>query len=152
MEWIAIVSAGFVATMLQLAFFGILSSLRVTQFSPTVQVGGIFLPNPRSPATDTLGYVLLVFLGASVVPFLYSLVLEPLGGPSWRAGAAVGAAHGLLAAAALPLLGTISASILAGAFPAPGPFGVRWGRFTPVGIVLGHAVYGGVAGAILAAF
>lgn len=152
MEWIAIGWAGFVATMLQLAFFGVLHSVRLTQFSPTVQLGCIFFRNPRSPGTDTLGYLLLVALGSSVVPLLYSAIFSSFDGPSWQVGLALGTVHGALAAAALPLLGTISACIRAGAFPPPGLFGVRWGRFTPVGVVLGHSLYGGVAGAILAAF
>lgn len=152
MEWIAIGWSGFVATMLQLAFFSIVRSLRLSLFSPTVQVGCIFLRHPRNPATDVLGYVVLVLLGSSVVPLAYGLALEALGAPSWRAGAVLGALHGLAAAAALPGLGMISACIRSGAFPPPGMLGIGWGRFTPLGLVLGHVLYGGVVGAILAGF
>lgn len=152
MEWIAIGWAGFVATMLQLAFFRIVYSFGLSRFSPTMQVGCIFSRNPYSPGTDTLGYLLLVVLGSTLVPALYALVLEAWSGPSWGTGLALGGVHGLLAAAALPGLGTISACIRAGAFPHPGVFGTDWGRFTPFGIVLGHLLYGGVTGAILAAF
>lgn len=152
LEWIAVAWAGFVATMLQLAYFGLVHSLGLSRFSPTVQLGCIFVRNPRSPSADTLGYLLLVVLGSSVVPLLYALVFEAWSGPSWRAGLVLGAVHGLLAAAALPGLGTISACIRSGAFPAPGPFGVEWGKFTPANVLLGHLLYGGVAGAILAGF
>ena len=152
LEWIAVTWAGFVATMLQLAYFGLVHSLGLSRFSPTVQLGCIFLRNPRSPATDTLGYLLLVVLGSTVVPLLYAQVLEAWSGPSWRAGLVVGAVHGLIVAAALPGLGTISACIRSGAFPAPGHFGIEWGRFTPANVLIGHLLYGGVAGAILAGF
>lgn len=144
--------AGFVATMLQLAYFGLVHSFGLSRFSPTVQLGCIFLRNPRSPSTDTLGYVLLVVLGSTVVPLLYALVLGAWSGPSWSAGLLLGGVHGALVAAALPGLGTISACIRSGALPAPGPFGIEWGKFTPANVVLGHVLYGGVAGAILAGF
>lgn len=152
MDWIAIGWAGFVATMLQLAFFRVAYSFSVTRFSPTMQAGCIFMRNPYSPGTDTLGYLLLVALGSTVVPWLYALVMQTWTGVSWQSGLILGAAHGLAAAAALPGLGTISACIRAGAFPHPGRFGIEWGRFTPLVLVAGHVLYGGVAGAILAAF
>lgn len=152
MDWIVVGWAGFVATLFQLAYFGLMHSLRLSRFSPTVQVGCLFLRNPRSPSTDTLGYLLLLVLGSTVVPYAYSMILPALGGASWRTGALLGAGHGLAAAAALPALGMISACIRAGAFPEPGPFGIGWGRFTPASVVLGHLLYGAVAGAILAGF
>ncbi len=152
MEWIAVGWAGFVATLLQLAYFGLVYSLGLSRFSPTVQAGCLFLRNPRSPSTDTLGYLLLAVLGSTVVPWIYALVLDSMGGPSARAGLALGAVHGVIVAAALPGLGMISACVRSGALPAPGLFGVRWGRFTPANVLLGHLLYGGVAGAILAGF
>jgi len=152
MDWIAIVWSGLVATLVSAAFFAAVHSFGLTRFSPTVQLGCLVFENPRTPATDTLGYVLLIALGSTVVPALYLLVMNGTGGASWLSGALVGAVHGVATAAALPVLRWASACVRAGAMPPPGRFGIAWGWFTPVGVVLGHALYGGVAGAILAAF
>jgi len=71
------------------------------------------------------------------------------GGPSTVAGLGIGMVHGLLAAAILPVFGTISASVRAGAIEAPGPMGTKWGWLTPFALAAGHGVYGAVIGAIL---
>lgn len=149
---ITVAWAGFVAIVFAAAFFWLLRSFGVTQFSPTVQLGCLFLRDPRHPATETVGFVLLLLLGSTLVPALYAMLFAAASGPSWGLGLLVGAVHGALTVAALPALGTISACIRAGRMEAPGRFGLDWGRLTPVGIVLGHALYGAVCGAILANF
>jgi hypothetical protein len=114
-----------------------------------VQLGCLFVKNPRHPAAETSGFALLLILGSTISPFLYSRLLDAMGGAGWQTGLAVGIVHGLAAAALLPFFGTISACIRAGAIPAPGPMGTRWGWLTPVALVLGHGLYGVVCGAIL---
>jgi hypothetical protein len=144
-----VVSAGFVAVIFSLALFYIFRAFDLTQFSPTIQLGGIFFRDPRHPAAETSGFVLLLVIGSTLVAAGYSLILEMLGGPTWAAGLAIGIVHGLLAAGSLPLFGTISASIRAGVVPAPGRFGIAWGWLTPIALAAGHGLYGGVFGAIL---
>jgi hypothetical protein len=152
MNWIAIAWSGFVATTLAASFFWLVRSLGWTTFSPTVQLGCIVSRDPLHPLTETLGVVFLFLLGSTVVPALYSLVLADWTGVSGAAGALLGLVHGLVAAALLPTLGMISACVRSGAISPPGYFGVRWGWLTPVGVVVGHLLYGGVTGAVLAAF
>ncbi len=152
MNWIAIGWSGFVATTIATAFFWAYRSLGWTIFSPTIQLGGIFFRDPESPTTETVGFLLLFLLGSTAFPALYLLVMESWIGPGWFGGAILGVVHGLLAAAALPAIGTISASVRNGPLPHPGQFGLKWGRTTPLAIVLGHCIYGVVAGAILAGF
>lgn len=152
MNWLVIGWSGFVATTLATAVFWAFRSTGWTQFSPTVQLGGIFLRDPESPKTETLGFVVLFLAGSTVVPAIYALVMDNWMGIGMRGGAVVGVAHGLIAAAALPLVGTISASVRSGPLPHPGPFGLDWGRVTPLAVVFGHGVYGGIVGAILAGF
>ena len=150
MEWLAVGWAGFVGVVLALAFFWVFRSLGLTEFSPTLQVGCLFLRNPAHPGTDTLGFLLLLLAGSTIVPAAYAGILAAIASPSWWGGLLLGALHGLLAAALLPLIGTISACIRAGVVQAPGRFGMRWGWLTPVILVAGHACYGAVCGAILA--
>lgn len=150
MNWFTIVWAGFVAVVLAISTFWLFRSTGLTQFSPTIQVGCLFLRNPLHPWTETAGFTLILLLGSTVVPALYLHLFQWMGGPGALIGLGLGSLHGLLAAAALPLLGTISACVRAGAIPAPGPMGSRWGWLTPVAMVVGHGLYGMVCGAILA--
>ena len=150
MSWFAIGWAGFVATVLTIALLWFFRAVGATQMSATVQVGCLFLRDPRHPATETIGFTLLLVLGSTVVPALYLQLFELFGGASWVAGLGVGAVHGLITAALLTFLGTISACIRAGAIPAPGPMGTKWGWLTPFAVVAGHGLYGSICGAILA--
>jgi hypothetical protein len=152
MNWIAIVWSGFVATTLAASFFWLVRSLGWTTFSPTIQLGCLLTGDPRLPLTETLGLALLFLLGSTVVPALYGVLFATLTGVSGLAGALLGLAHGLLAGALLPTLGMISACVRSGAIPPPGHFGIRWGWPTPFGVVFGHLLYGGVTGAVMAAF
>jgi hypothetical protein len=152
MNWIAIVWSGFVATTIATAFFWVFRSLGWTIFSPTVQLGGIFLRDPDSPTTETIGFFLLFLLGSTVFPALYLTVMDSWMEAGWMSGGILGMIHGLLAAAALPAIGTISASVRSGPLPHPGHLGLNWGRSTPLALVLGHGIYGVVTGAILAGF
>ena len=149
MPFFSIAWAGFVAVILAAALFWIFRAFRLTEFSPSIQLGCLFLRNPGHPGTETTGFFLLVLLGSSLVPFLYQQLFSVLGGPSWMLGLGLGVLHGLAAAALLPAFGTISACIRAGAIRAPGPMGTKWGWLTPFTMVLGHGLYGAVCGAIL---
>jgi hypothetical protein len=142
--------AGFIAVISSAVLFWLLRALRLTSFSPSEQLGGIFLSDLHHPGADSLGFLLLLALGTLVFPEIYAWLLSLGPGVSAGWGALLGALHGLIAAAALPVLGTISASVRAGRTRAPGPFGRNWGRMTPVVVLAGHAVYGAVLGATLA--
>lgn len=152
MNWFAVAWAGFVATTLSAALFWVVRSVGWTRFSPTEQLGCLFLRNPRSPTTETIGFVLLFLLGSTVVPAAYVGIMRLLGEPGWWEGAVLGAVHGLAAAALLPAFGMITACGRAGLVPPPQRFGLGWGRATPFALVVGHALYGAVAGAIVAGF
>lgn len=150
--WSAILWAGLVATTLAAACFWLFRTFGLTEFSPSGQLGCLFLGNPRLPATEGLGTVLLFVLGSTLVAWLYAALLQRAGGVSLGGGALLGLVHGGIAVAAFPLLGTISACVRSGFLPPPGRFGLAWGRWTPAGVVAGHVVYGATLGATLAAF
>ncbi len=150
--WSAILWAGLVATTLATACFWLFRAFGLTEFSPSGQLGCLFLGNPKLPLTESLGLVLLFVLGSTLVAWLYAAVLGRTGGVSLGGGALLGLVHGGIAVAALPVLGTISACVRSGFLPPPGRFGLAWGRGTPAGVVVGHVVYGATLGATLAAF
>lgn len=152
MSWSGVIWAGFIATTLSAAFFWVFRSLGWTEFSPARQLGCILFRDPRGPTPETIGFLLLLALGSTLLPAAYGALLARLGGPTWQGGAALGAVHGLLAAALLPTLGTISACVRHGFMRPPGRLGLAWGRVTPGAVIGGHALYGSIVGAILAAF
>jgi hypothetical protein len=144
-----IVWAGFVAGVLAAGVFWIFRTLALTELSATGQLGCIFYDDPRLPMTETVGFGLFLALHATLFAALYAAVLRGLGGPGWGTGLAAGGVHGLLTAAALPWLARASRCVRMGRLPPPGRLGLDWGQATPVALIAGYAVYGGVFGAVL---
>lgn len=150
--WVAIAWAGFVASILSACVFWLFRTFEVTRFSPGTQLGCLFFREPNVPLTETVGFLLFLALGVSVVPALYAAALGLFGGPGWGAGASLGAVHGAAVVGALPLFERASICIREGRMPAPGRFGLHWGPATPWAVVLGHAAYGAVVGGVLRGF
>jgi hypothetical protein len=152
MDWIAVVWSGFVATTVATAFFSVGRSFGWTSFNPTIQLGCLITGDPRRPITDTVGFVLLFLAGSTIVPVLFAVILAGWSGPAWIGGVIMGGIIGLCGAAALPLVGMVSACVRSGRVPPPGPFGIGWGKPTPGIIFVGQMLYGAVVAAILAGF
>jgi hypothetical protein len=150
-SWGGIVWAGFVAGVLAACVLWLFRALGLTRLSATGQLGCLFYDDPRLPMTETLGFVLFLAFHATLLAAVLAALLRALGGPGWGTGIGVGGVLGFLAAAALPLLGRASRCVRMGRLPAPGHLGLEWGRVTPVALIVGYAVYGGVLGAILKA-
>jgi hypothetical protein len=151
-HWSALIWAGLVATTFAAVTFWVFRSFGWTRFTPATTLGGLVFREPGAPLAETLGQVIFFVLGSTLIAALYSALLARLGGASMLAGGAVGAVHGGISLLALPLIGTISASVRSGDEVHPRRFGLAWGRATPVSVVLGHVVYGALLGATLAAF
>ncbi|HYW06180.1 MAG TPA: hypothetical protein VE913_04435 [Longimicrobium sp.] len=152
MSWSATIWAGFVASVLAASVFWLFRNLNLTQFSPTSMLGCIFHGEPRVPLTETVGLVLYMLLGGTLVAAAYGWLMAALGGVGWDAGVVVGAVHGAATVAALPWFGRANRCVKKGRVPAPGAWGLGWGAATPPAVVLGHMAYGGVLGAVMAGF
>jgi hypothetical protein len=147
-----VVWAGFVATILSACVFWLFRTFELTRFSPTTQLGCLFFREPNVPLTETVGFLLFLALGVSLVPALFAGLMRVMGGAGWGTGFVAGLLLGAGAAAALPLLERVSGCVKAGRLPPPGRFGLQWGRATPWAVLLGHVAYGAVMGGVLAAF
>ena len=147
--WGGIVWAGFVAGVLAAGVFWLFRTLSLTQLSATGQLGCLFLDDPRLPMTETARFGLFLALHATLVAAVYAAVLRALGGPGWGTGLAAGGVHGAVVAGALPWLAKASRCVRMGRLPPPGRLGLGWGQATPVALIAGFAVYGGVFGAVL---
>ncbi len=148
----AIVWAGFVATILSACVFWVFRTFEWTRFSPTTQLGCLFLRDPNVPATETVGFLLFLALGVTLIPALFYGLMHMMGGEGWGTGMAAGVLVGAAAVAALPLLERVSACIREGRLTPPGRFGLNWGRATPWAVVSGHVAYGAVLGGVLVGF
>lgn len=148
----AFVFAGFVATILSGCVFWLFRTFELTRFSPTSQLGCLFFREPNVPLTETVGFLLFLVLGISLIPALHAGLMGVLGGAGWGTGLAAGVIYGAAVAAALPLLERASACVREGRLPPPGRWGLGWGRATPWAVVAGHAAYGAVLGGVLNAF
>jgi hypothetical protein len=146
-----LVWAGFTASVLAACAFWLFRALGLTEYSPTLLLGCLLYDDPRLPLTETVGVVLFMLLGCTLLPLVYALVLRAMGGAGWATGALAGGLHGALTAAGLPWTARASRCVKKGRMRAPGRLGLGWGRATPAGIVVGHVVYGAVLGAVIAA-
>ncbi|MDQ3556587.1 MAG: hypothetical protein M3409_07390, partial [Gemmatimonadota bacterium] len=146
-HWSALIWAGLIATTFAAATFWLFRSFGLTRFTPANTLGGLVFREPSSPLAETVGQATFFVLGSTVVAALYATALSRVGGPSAVAGLLLGAAHGAASVLALPYVGMISASVRSGHEAAPARFGLGWGRATPISLMVGHLVYGGVLGA-----
>lgn len=150
--WVELIFSGVVATVLAVSLLGLVRSFGLSEFSVTVQIGCLFRADPRSPATDLLGFVLLLVAGSTVGPLLYLEVLRRWGEFGWRAAVGLGFVQGTVAVLLFPALGRLSGCVRGGATEKPGWFGLNWGRGTPAGVIAGSMLYGAALGALLGAF
>lgn len=148
----------------QIALWGLLATGAMTATQETMRLSGLSrmsLPLLFGTALSgnrvhavVLGYVAYL-LGGWVFAVLYALALESAGAVTWWAGLLLGGVHGLfLVAVLLPTLPFIHPRLasdydgpraLAELEP-PGPFGLNYGRATPVAVMLSQIVYGVVLG------
>lgn len=148
----AILWAGLVAVVIAACWYWLARTLGWTSYSPAVHLGCLVVRAQHGPIAETVGMVLFLLLGSSLVAVVYGVLLRQMIDVSWSAGALLGLMHGLLFTAALPLIGLVDACVRSGRVPPPRRWGLGWGWPTPAVLAVGHALYGAVFGAVLTAF
>jgi hypothetical protein len=122
--------------------------LRLTRLDLLRFEGGL-LARDSSPMVYIYGSFLQVTLGA-LLALAYRWVFEQVHSASFVGwGALLGIAHGALLILALPLLGMVNRNVRAGVEREPGFAGRRYGRLTPVALLVGCVVFGIWVGAFL---
>ena len=161
--------AGLVATVVMSAMMKMATAAGMTQMPPMPLVIGAMLSGDRSTALKLGSVIHYLMMGTVVFGIVYAGVFAAVGNASLLTGALIGLAHGVVVGAmAMPMMpamhprmGVVPAPAgVGGAAPAtdevhlsaPGSFGVHWGAMTPVGLVVGHVVYGLVAALVYQAF
>jgi len=159
--------AGFAATLVMSVMMKMAGRAGMTYMPPMELVTGSMLTGEPDKAKQ-YGLVLhWLMMGTVVFGVGYAVVFNVLDSAGWLTGVAVGAVHGLvLGAVFMPMMPAMHPRMSSERFlegpvrtgggtvtlAAPGLFGARWGGMTPVGLVMGHVVYGLVAALVYQRF
>jgi hypothetical protein len=154
MNWVVLIVLGFLATTAFTIIMELAIGLRFTRMNIPFILGALFSPN-RSKA-NVYG-ILLHFLVGPCLAFVYFWIMYALGWLSIWFGLILGIFQGIflvsVGCAILPAChhrmtneeyGPQAAKLL----EPPGFLGMNYGFFTPIVIVIAHAVYGLCVGAI----
>ncbi len=118
-------------------------------------LGSMVLPKGAKNAVYGIGAMMHLMMGAAF-GLVHAGLLHAAGPTSDGAAAGVGAllgfGHGVMVAFAMPVMLTMAHPLVrSGEIPAPGVAMTGFGKMTPLGVVMAHAVFGLVAGAIYTA-
>jgi uncharacterized membrane protein YagU involved in acid resistance len=151
--------AGLAGTVVMSAMMGMAASMGLTKMPAMPLVMGSMVTGDRVTATRFGAVIHYLMMGTVIFGLVYAALFTALDDASVTTGAIVGVVHGLaLGLIGLPMIPSVhprvsSTPAAAGAevitvdggqltISAPGLFGSKWGRMTPVGIVAGHLVFG----------
>jgi len=129
----------------------------MTDMPPMELVTGAMVTGDESRAKQIGIFIHWIMMGTVIFGLGYAAVFTVVGNASVVTGLLVGAVHGIVVglvfmpmmpamhprmAADAPIAGTVGTVDGEVQLSAPGLFGARWGSMTPVGLVMGHVVYG----------
>ena len=142
---------GFAATIVLTTVIVAAQSLGLTRIDMPFIVGTMF--TSHRDRAKVLGYFVHA-LNGWVISFLYALFLDSVGA-TWWAGGILGVIHGaIVCVAVLPLLPGVHPRMVSdsrGPEPTrllepPGYLATNYGRFTPVVLIISHALFGIILG------
>lgn len=148
--------AGLVATVVMTAMMTLAARMGLTQMPPMSLVTGSMMSQEPEKARRLGIMIHYVVMGTIVFGLIYAGVFATIGSASILAGLIVGTVHGVVVGAmAMPMMPAMHPRMFdappSGAFSTgggtvtlskPGFFGANWGGMTPVGLFIGHLVYG----------
>jgi hypothetical protein len=144
---------GFIASAVMITILQGSQSLGISRFNMPFLIGSLFSGHRRR----AMIYGLAVYmLGGWAFALLYFLAFHQLGYGSWWLGTLLGFVHGcVLITVVLPLLPLIHPRMASQhdgpserrRLEPPGPFGLHYGRHTPLATVIAQTVYGLILGA-----
>jgi hypothetical protein len=154
---------GFVATLVMTMMMRLAGAAGLTKMPPMELVTGSMVSgNPET--ARRIGLVIhWIMMGTVIFGIAYAALFLAVGSASWLVGLVIGLVHGATVGLVfMPMMAAIhprmsSAAVATGHtgevhLSAPGVFGSHWGAMTPVGLLMGHAVYGIVVALIYGVF
>lgn len=160
--------AGFVGTLAMSVLMRAGSAMGMTSMPPMSLIQGAMMTDDPERAKRIGMVTHVLVMGTVVFGTVYAAVFSAVGSASWLAGLVVGLVHGIVAGAVgMPMMGSMHPRMQgAAAFTGgtawtaeggalrieePGLFGRNYGPMTPVGLVMGHLVYGLVVALVYSA-
>jgi hypothetical protein len=159
--------AGFIGTLAMMTVMRAATAAGMTDMpSMPLLLGSIGSDDPGK--AKWIGtFVHVIFMGTFVIGTFYASIFSSIASAGLLTGLVVGLAHGVVAGLFMKLLG-VGHTRMRGVsrFPGgerwrvdadgihvaePGWFGVNYGKLTPVALLMAHALFGMVAGAVYAA-
>lgn len=157
--------AGLLGTLVMSAMMQGATAVGMTRMpSMTLLQGSMFTGDRRT--ASRIGIVThVLMMGTIVFGLAYAAVFVAFDATGYVAGLVVGIMHGVVAGLAMAMMGSMHPRMVpatAGSDRAvteeaaeirivePGLFAKNYGRMTPVGLLVGHALYGLVVGAVYA--
>lgn len=159
--------AGLVGTAIMSAMMKMAGAAGMTRMPPMELVTGAMMTGDAQRARRIGTMIHWIVMGTVVFGLAYAGLFVALGSASWVNGLVIGAAHGVLVGLVfLPMMPTVHPRMGDASVPqdpveisggtvrlgAPGMFGTHWGGMTPMGLLLGHALYGVVVALVYGLF
>lgn len=165
--WIGLV-AGFAGTVVMSAAMAMAKRANMTEMPPIPLIMGTMMAGDRRRATMLGTFAHYVVMGSVVFGLAYAWLFSAFDSSSWLIGLVIGAVHGLVVGAiAMPMMPamhprmepattglggeTVTESGGETRLSAAGFMGIRWGGMTPVGMLMGHMIYGVVVALVYGA-
>lgn len=157
---------GFVGTIAMMLLMRLSIAMGMTDMPPMPLIQGAMVSDDPGTAKRIGMATHVLVMGTLVFGIIYAAVFSFLGTAGWLSGAIVGLVHGLIAGLAMKMMGQSHprmepvANFTGGEtwrhdggrlrLAKPGLFAKNYGAMTPVGLLMAHAVFGLVLGAIYA--
>ncbi len=141
-----VIIAGFVASIVFSIFIGMARAMGMTSMSIEKTLGAMFGEGTGA----TLAGWAMHFVSGIIFAVIYVSIFNSVGTTNgWLGGAVIGLVHGLLVGSiVMPIMGIAHPAIRTGNIMAPGFFAKNAGTMTPVGLIVGHVIFGAVLGGI----
>lgn len=156
--------AGLIGTGVMSALMAMAASMGMTKMPPMPLLTGSMMSGDRAKASRMGTMVHYIVMGTVMFGLVYAGLFTAIGSASVVVGVGIGLAHGVLVGAmAMPMMALVHPrmSEASGAdravvteeageirIAAPGFFGIKWGVMTPMGMIVGHVVFGVVVALI----
>jgi hypothetical protein len=151
--------AGFVGTVVMSAAMGMARLANMTRMPPFPLILGTMVTGDRRRATLMGAFAHYVVMGTVVFGLAYAALFRAFDSASWAVGLGIGVVHGLIVGVmAMPMMPAMHPRMerAVGAVGGdsvletggevrvspPGLLGARWGPVTPLGVLVGHMIYG----------
>lgn len=163
-DLLAALVGGVVATLVMTAMMQMATRAGMTDMPPMPLVMGSMMSGDRKSATAIGSVLHFVMMGTVVFGIIYGSLFTAFDDDSWWVGLLIGVAHALIVGVMfMPMMPKMHPRMSAQPVgvgtaddgrtvavdergdvevAAPGVLGKNWGGMTPVGFLMGHAVYG----------